>query len=95
MNKLASVLVIVSLTACTDDGLIHPAALGVAAGVAAVENPSFDQGEFNRNAQRYYRGGYSSPSRTLPPSASRTSSSGCPVISRGVNVTSYACNSIQ
>ena len=81
------------LSGCTDDGLIHPTVMGIAAGVASIENPDFDQAGFNQSAARYY-GGPSQVAASRPQSSS--SSGECTLISRGANGHSaWACDSIQ
>jgi len=59
-----------TLMACTDSGKIHPAVLGIAGGVAAANNPDFDQDAFLREAESYYSSGTPTPSVTSSSSAS-------------------------
>ncbi len=64
------------MTACTDDGLIHPTALGAIGGVAAASSPNLNPDSFTQAGYQYYggQGTYLNPS--LPSGVSQASE-GC------------------
>ena len=84
--KVLCVCAVVAATSCTEYGQVDPTVLGLAAGVAAVNNPNFDQDAFNRSAAQYY--GETPPPRTtvLAPTPVRVAQSP-PLTADGQDIT--------